>query len=68
MVCSEANTTTVNLYLRYFPLFTSTFHCRIPVSALIPYNMKFIKGGLTERATSEERIPRVGRGSTVLKY
>jgi hypothetical protein len=48
-------------------LFTLTFHSRVPVSPLIPFNIKFIQRGFTERAAFEERIPRVGRGFTVLQ-
>jgi hypothetical protein len=47
-------------------LFTLLFHGRVPVSPLIPYNIKFVQRGFTERAVFEERIPRVGRGFAIL--
>jgi hypothetical protein len=50
-----------------FSLFTLTFHGRVPVSPLIPYNIKFVQRGFTERAAFEERIPRVGREFTVVR-
>jgi hypothetical protein len=45
-----------------FCLFTLTFHGRFPVSPLIPYNIKFVQRGFTERAAFEEHTPRVGLG------
>jgi hypothetical protein len=47
-------------------LFTLIFYGRVPVSPLIPYNIKFVQRGFTERVALEERIPRAGRGLTVL--
>jgi hypothetical protein len=44
-----------------FFLFTLAFHGRVPVTPLIPYNVKFIQRGFTERAAFDERIPRAGR-------
>jgi hypothetical protein len=48
-----------------FYLSTMTYHGRAPVLPLIPYSIKFIQRGFTERAAFEERIPHVGRGFTV---
>jgi hypothetical protein len=56
----------ITVYLRFSCLFTSTFHGRVPVSPLIPYNIKFVQRGFTERAAFEERISHVGRGFTVI--
>jgi hypothetical protein len=42
-----------------FCLFALTFHCRVPLSSLIQYNIKFVQRGFTVRAALEERIPRV---------
>jgi hypothetical protein len=45
--------------------FSFTFHGRVPVTPLIPCNIKFIQSGFVERAAFEKRISRVGRAFTV---
>jgi hypothetical protein len=47
-----------------FCSFTLTFNGRVPVSPLIPYNIKLVQRGFTERAAFEERIPHIGREFT----
>jgi hypothetical protein len=54
-----------DLYLRFYCLFTLTSDGRVPVSPLIPYNIKFVQRGFSERTAFEEGIPRAGRGFTV---
>jgi hypothetical protein len=45
-----------------FLLLALTFHGRVPVSPLTPYNIKFVQRGFTERAAFEERIPALDEG------
>jgi hypothetical protein len=39
-----------------FCYFTLTFHGRVPVSPLFPYNTNFVQRRFTERAAFEKRI------------
>jgi hypothetical protein len=59
-VCLYINASTV--YLWY--LFTLNF--RLPLSPLIPSNIKFVRLWFIQRAIFEELIPRSGRGLAVL--
>lgn len=45
-----------------------TLNVRVPVSPLIPQNIRFAQRGFTDRAAFEERIHRVDEGSLYMDH